>query len=142
MKGALQERVDATMRGLGHTHVFLCGIPGVGEPLARALSWTMAIFPWISGVRRTRSIHETRQHLVDSGARMGFPFEFSEVRGNAFTLELPYCPYGFTGPEHRRACDTAMDMDRVLLRRCGAELTITETIPEGAARCRMVVQQG
>jgi hypothetical protein len=72
---------------------------------------------------------------------MGFPFQFSEIQGDAFILELPSCPYGFTGSEHRRACDTAMDMDRIMLRRCGAELTISETIPEGAARCRMRVRQ-
>jgi hypothetical protein len=28
-----------------------------------------------------------------------------------------------------------------MLRRCGAELTIVETIPEGALRCRMSVRQ-
>jgi predicted ArsR family transcriptional regulator len=101
----------------------------------------MAIFPWLGGVRKTNSIAETRQQLVESGEQMGFPFQFSEIQGDAFILELPYCPYGFTGSEHRRACDTAMDMDRIMLRRCGAELTISETIPEGAARCRMRVRQ-
>jgi hypothetical protein len=34
-----------------------------------------------------------------------------------------------------------MDMDRLMLRRCGAELTISETIPQGAQRCRMRVRQ-
>jgi hypothetical protein len=138
---AMQKNIDAMMRRLGRTHVFLCRIPAVGEPLARALSWSMAIFPWLAGVRKTASITETKQRLIESGEQMGFPFRFSEVEGDFFILELPYCPYGFTGPEHRRACDTAMDMDRIMLRRCGAELTITETIPEGADRCRMRVRQ-
>jgi predicted ArsR family transcriptional regulator len=138
----MQGIIDAAMRGMGRMHVFLCRIPAIGEPLARGLSWTMAIFPWLGGVRRTRSIEETKQKLIESGEQMGFPFQFSEIDGNEFILDLPYCPYGFTGPEHRRACDTAMDMDRIMLRRCGAELTIRETIPEGAKRCRMVVRQG
>jgi len=137
----MQKNIDATMRGMGRLHVFLCRIPGVGEPIARGLSWTMSIFPWLAGVRRTSSITETRQHLIDSGEQMGFPFQFSEIEGDQFILELPYCPYGFTSSEHRRACDTAMDMDRILLRRCGAELTITQTIPEGAECCRMRVRQ-
>jgi hypothetical protein len=34
-----------------------------------------------------------------------------------------------------------MDMDRIMLRRCGAELTTSETIPEGAKRCRMKVRR-
>ena len=137
----MQKIVDATMRMMGRAHILLCRIPWIGEPLARGLSWYMAIFPWLGGVRRTESIAETKQHLIDSGEQMGFPFQFSEIEGDQFVLDLPYCPYGFTSSEHRRACDTAMDMDRIMLRRCGAELTITETIPEGAERCRMLVRQ-
>jgi len=137
----MQTIIDAWMRMTGKIHVFVCRIPVIGEPLARGLSWSLAIFPWLGGVRRTHSIAETRDVLRKSGEQMGFPFEFSEIDGDRFILELPYCPYGFTGPEHERPCDTAMDMDRVMLRRCGAELTIAETIPSGAKRCQMVVRQ-
>jgi hypothetical protein len=137
----MQTFIDAWMRLTGRIHMLLCRIPGIGEPFARVLSWSLAIFPWLGGVRRTGSIAETKEHLVRSGEQMGFPFEFSEIDGDHFTLELPYCPYGFTGPEHERPCDTAMDMDRVMLRRCGAELTIESTIPRGAERCRMLVRQ-
>ncbi len=137
----MQEYIDAYMRMQGRIHILLCRVPVVGEPLARALSWFMAIFPWLGGVRKTNSIAETKQHLVNSGEQMGFPFQFSEIEGNEFILDLPYCPYGFTSSEHQRPCDTAMDMDRILLRRCGAELTISETIPEGAGRCRMRIRQ-
>jgi predicted ArsR family transcriptional regulator len=138
----MQSFIDAWMRMTGRIHVLLCRIPAIGEPLARGLSWYMAIFPWLGGVRKTETIAETRQHLVQSGEQMGFPFEFSEIEGDHFTLELPYCPYGFENAAHQRACDTAMDMDRIMLRRCGAELTIAETIPKGATRCRMIVRQG
>ena len=62
--------------------------------------------------------------LEEAGEEMGFPFEFSEIDGDEFILELPYCPYGFTEPGQDRACDTAMDMDRFMLRLCGAELTV------------------
>ena len=137
----MQKLIDALMHMHGRIHTFLSRIPGVGEPLARAFSWCMAMFPWLGGVRKTNSIAETRQCLVESGKQMGFPFQFSEIDGDEFILDLPYCPYGFTNNDHRRACDTAMDMDRIMLRRCGAELTISETIPEGAKRCRMKVRQ-
>jgi predicted ArsR family transcriptional regulator len=137
----MQRTIDAWMKMTGRLHILLCRIPVIGEPCARALSWSLAIFPWLGGVRRTTSIEATKAHLVQSGEQMGFPFVFSEIEGDQFTLELPHCPYGFTGAEHQRACDTAMDMDRVMLRRCGAELTIAETIPKGAARCRMIVRQ-
>ncbi|MDP6376144.1 MAG: hypothetical protein QF921_09600 [Pseudomonadales bacterium] len=137
----MQRYIDAFMRILGGIHVLLSHIPLIGEPLARGVSWCMAFLPWLGGVRKTDSIAETKQQLIDSGQQFGFPFRFSEIDGNEFTLELPYCPYGFTASEHRYACDTAMDMDRIMLRRCGAELTISETIPEGAERCRMKVRQ-
>ncbi len=137
----MQKRIDAAIRVMGRVHVFLCRIPAIGEPLARGLSWAMAIFPWLAGVRRTDSIAGTKQQLIDSGEQMGFPFQFSEIEGDQFVLELPYCPYGFTSSEHQRACDTAMHMDRIMLRRCGAELTITQTIPKGAERCRMLIRQ-
>ncbi|MBT4160933.1 MAG: hypothetical protein HOC70_08820 [Gammaproteobacteria bacterium] len=129
------------MELIGKLHLLLCRIPGIGEPVARAISWLFAGFPWLAGVRGNLSLEETRQKLIESGEMMDFPFEFSEVENGEFTLELSYCPYGFTSEGHKRACDTAMDMDRVLLRRCGAELIITDTIPEGASRCRMVVRQ-
>jgi hypothetical protein len=133
--------IEASMRRMGQLHRRLCTVPVIGEAVARALSWLMATFPWLAGMRRKASIHETRDALRETGEEMGFPFEFGEVEGDRFVLELPHCPYGFDSPEDVRPCATAMDMDRILLHRCGAELTIEETIPLGAARCRMVVRQ-
>ena len=136
-----QERMDASMRRIGRTHELLCRIPGVGEPMSRGLSWLLAIFPMLGGMRKSGSIEQTREMLRASGEQMGFPFQISEIEGDRFVLELPYCPYGFTRADQQRPCDTAMDMDRIMFRRCGAELTIEETIPGGASRCHMVVRQ-
>ena len=136
-----QERMDASMRRIGRTHERLCRIPGVGEPMSRGLSWLLAVFPMLGGMRKSDSIEQTREMLRASGEQMGFPFQISEIEGDRFVLELPYCPYGFTRADQQRPCDTAMDMDRIMFRRCGAELTIEETIPGGASRCRMGVRQ-
>jgi hypothetical protein len=136
-----QERMDAAMRGIGRTHELLCRIPVVGEPVSRGLSWLLAVFPMLGGMRKSGSIEQTREMLRASGEQMGFPFQISEIEGDRFVLELPYCPYGFTRADQQRPCDTAMDMDRIMFRRCGAELTIEETIPGGASRCHMVVRQ-
>jgi hypothetical protein len=129
------------MRFIGLLHILLCKIPLIGEPIASALSWVFSAFAWLGGVRRTKSIEETKQILIDSGEKMNFPFEFSDTDGDAFVLELPYCPYGFNDSKHQRPCDTAMNMDRYMLKRCGASLIITDTIPKGADRCRMVIRQ-
>ncbi len=136
-----QEQMDAAMRRIGRTHELLCRISVVGEPMARGLSWLLAIFPMLGGMRKSGSIEQTREMLRASGEQMGFPFQISEVEGDRFVLELPYCPYGFTRADQQRPCDTAMDMDRIMFRRCGAELTIEETIPGGASRCHMVIRQ-
>ena len=136
-----QERMDAAMRRMGRAHESLCRIPAVGEPMSRGLSWLMAIFPMLGGMRKSDSIEQTREMLRASGEQMGFPFQISEIEGDRFVLELPYCPYGFTRADQQRPCDTAMDMDRIMFRRCGAELTIEETIPGGANRCRMLIRQ-
>ncbi len=136
-----QEQMDTAMRRIGRTHELLCRIPGAGEPMSRGLSWLMAVFPMLGGMRKSGSIEQTREMLRASGEQMGFPFQISEIEGDRFVLELPYCPYGFTRADQQRPCDTAMDMDRIMFRRCGAELTIEETIPGGASRCHMVVRQ-
>ena len=136
-----QEQMDAAMHRIGRTHERLCRIPGVGEPMSRGLSWLLAVFPMLGGMRKSGSIEQTREMLRASGEQMGFPFQISEIEGDRFVLELPYCPYGFTRADQQRPCDTAMDMDRIMFRRCGAELTIEETIPGGAYRCRMLIRQ-
>jgi hypothetical protein len=109
--------------------------------MARGLSWVLAVFPMLGGMRKSGSIEQTREMLRASGEQMGFPFQISEIEGDRFVLELPYCPYGFTRADQQRPCDTAMDMDRIMFRRCGAELTIEETIPRAASRCRMLIRQ-
>lgn len=129
------------MRLLGMIHILLNRIPLFGTALARFLGRCIAIFPWLGGVRGSTSIIETRQQLMDAGDLMNFPFEFGEIEGDRFVLELPRCPYGFHREEHRAACDTAMEMDRILLKWAGADLIITDTIPRGECRCRMIVHQ-
>ncbi len=139
-----QDKMNAAMRQMGKMHEGLCRIPGVGEWLARGVSRIFAIFPLlgpISPMGRSESIEETLAMMRASGEELGFPFEFSEVEGDEFTLELPCCPYGFTSPEHQKPCDTAMDMDRFMLKLCGAKFTVLETIPQGAGRCKMHVRQ-
>jgi hypothetical protein len=137
-----RKQMDAAMQSIGRLHERLNRVPKVGEAMARGFSRFMAVFPMLSGsMHKTSSIQETCDMMRGAGEEMGFPFEFSEVEQDRFVLELPYCPYGFTDPDQQRPCDTAMDMDRAMLRLCGAELIVEETIPGGASRCKMTVRQ-
>jgi hypothetical protein len=133
--------MDKAMLSMGSLHESLNKLPVVGERIARGVSWLMSFVPMLGGMRKTDSIEGTLEQMRKAGDDMGFPFQFGEIEGDRFVLTLPHCPYGFTGPEHERPCDTAMDMDRLMLRRCGAELTIDETIPKGASACKMTVRQ-
>jgi len=137
-----QRKMKVAMRQMGKMHEGLCHVPVVGEWLARGVSHMFAIFPFLgSTMGRSGSIEETLAMMRASGEEFGFPFEFSEIEGDEFTLELPRCPYGFTSPNQQRPCDTAMDMDRFMLKLCGARLTVEETIPQGASRCKMIIRQ-
>jgi len=136
-----QQKIDDAMRGVGRLHIALNRLPGLGPLIARGFSRAMAVFPMLGGMRPTDSITATREQLAAAGQDMGFPFEFSEPDGDEFILELPYCPYGFVDASQEKACDTAMDMDRFMLKLCGAELTVQETILQGAPKCRMRVRQ-
>jgi hypothetical protein len=81
-----QERMDAAMRRIGRTHEWLCRVPLVGEPMSRGLSWVLAVFPMLGGMRKSGSIEQTREMLRASGEQMGFPFQISEVEGDRFVL--------------------------------------------------------
>ena len=59
---------------------------------------------------------------------------------DSFEFYVNGCPYGFKRPDQATACDAAMEMDRKLFRLLGAELTILESAPEGAQKCRMVMR--
>ena len=133
--------MKVAMRRMGKMHEGLCRVPLVGEWLARGVSHVVAVFPFLGSMGRSGSVEETLAMMRSSGEKFGFPFEFSEIDGDEFTLELPNCPYGFTSPHQQKPCDTAMDMDRFMLRLCGARLTVQETIPQGASRCKMVIRQ-
>lgn len=44
------------------------------------------------------------------------------------------------GSEDRELCHAVMSFEEKLVRSLGGQLTILERIPEGAARCRFLVQ--
>jgi hypothetical protein len=138
-----QKTMKIAMLQMGKMHQGLCSIPLVGEWLARGFSHLFALFPVLgpSAMGRTTCIEDTLKMMRASGEEFGFPFEFSAINGDEFTLKLPHCPYGFCSAADQKPCDTAMDMDRFMLKLCGAKLTVQETIPQGAQRCKMVIRQ-
>jgi len=138
-------QTEKMMLGLGKLYERLCKSPGIGEPLARSLNRALARFVFYtpgSGAKRKDSIMGVKEYLLQTGKQMNFPFEIipESVGPDSFEFFVGSCPYGFKHPDQERACDAAMEMDRVLFKLIGADLIIKETAPKGAPKCRMLMK--
>jgi hypothetical protein len=133
------------MAKLGQLYERLCSLPFVGEPLARSMSRNLGrmIF-YLSGskTRRMSSIKELKEYLLNTGKEMDFPFEVIEesMGAESFEFTVNGCPYGYNRPNQARACDAAMEMDRVLFHLLGGELTVLDTAPQGVKKCRILLK--
>lgn len=54
-------------------------------------------------------------------------------------LVHPECTMGF-GVKHAKLCKASMTMDKRILEKMGAKMTMLETIPTGAPACRHVIE--
>lgn len=138
-------QTEKMMLMLGRTYERLCKIPLLGEPLARSWNRNMARLIFCtpgSGAKRQNSILGVKAYLLETGKQMSFPFEIipeSETH-DSFEFYVNGCPYGFKHPDQEKACDAAMEMDRILFKLLGADLIIKETAVRGAAKCRMLMK--
>ena len=124
---------------LGKSYELLYRLPLVGESLVRAINRFIGRINFYSpgtGLKRRDSIDEIKADLQRLQKMTGFKFDFSETQGDQFEFFVLECPYGFHRPDQLGPCDAAMNMDRTLFRLCGAELTVEESIPGGASKCR------
>lgn len=136
---------EKVMPKLGKLYERLCKIPFVGEPLARSMNRNMGRMIFYmpgSGTRRMGSIEELKEYLLRTGREMNFPFEVIEesMGPDSFEFYVNGCPYGYKRPDQARACDAAMEMDRLLFKLLGGELTVMESAPEGVQKCRILLK--
>ena len=119
----------------GMRRVILLGDPsrGMGSLIFRAPE---------PGGKPKDSIEGVKDYLLWSGEEMNFPFEVIEetVGPDSFEFYVNGCPYGYKRPDQAIACDAVMEMDRKLFSLLGSELTILESAPEGAQKCRMLLK--
>jgi len=138
-------QTEKAMLMLGRLYEGLCKIPLVGEPVARSLGRSLGRLIYHapgSAAKGQNSIRGVREYLEETGKQMSFPFEFiPESEGpDSFEFFVQYCPYGFKRPDQERPCDAAMEMDRILFKLIGADLTIEESAVQGAPKCRMLMK--
>lgn len=128
---------------LGGAYRLVCRVPLAGEPaaryFARAMGFAGSHVP--KGLRQKDSMAELKRDLERV-------FEMTDMRideicqdETSIELVLSTCPYGFRRPEDALACDAAMDMDRMMFRYCGCDLTIEARLPHGDPVCRVVIKK-
>ncbi len=119
-------------------------MPGKGESLVRGLTGGLARFfvriPY-TGLRRSSSVEDSIELLHIICRRCAIDVEVVEQKIDGFEFEVLSCPYGFNRLDQQGVCDAAMDLDRVMFREYGVELTILDTIVAGAPRCRVSMRQ-
>ena len=137
--------MEKPMLMLGRLYEGLCKIPLVGVPLTKAWNRGMGRLIFRApepGGKPKDSLAGVRDYLLWSGKEMNFPFEIIEetVGPDSFEFFVGCCPYGFKHPHQEKACDAAMEMDRLLFKLLGADLIIMETVVEGAPKCRILMK--
>ena len=144
-----KEKMDAYrekgMLSMGKLYELYCKIPVIGVPLARLLNRIMGVIIFLTTApsrKRQDSIGPVKDYLLKIGKESNFPFEVIEesIGPDSFEFYVGYCPYGFKEPHQQKACDAAMDMDRTLFSMLGADLTVLEDAPHGAAKCRCLLK--
>jgi hypothetical protein len=134
------------MAGLGSFYYGLCKVPLLGVPLAKAMNRGMGRLIFRApepGGKAKDSIEGVKDYLLWSGEEMNFPFEVIEetVGPDSFEFYVNGCPYGYKEPKHATACDAVMEMDRMLFKLLGSELTILEAAPtDGVKKCKMLLK--
>jgi hypothetical protein len=137
--------VKKPMLMFGRLYEWLCKIPWVGVPMAKAWNRVLGRLLFRApqpGGKPKDSITGLKDYLLWSGEEMGFPFEIIEesVGADSFEFYVNGCPYGYKRPDQAKACDAAMEMDRTLFTLLGGELIILESAPEGVQKCRMLMK--
>lgn len=69
------------------------------------------------------------------------PYEIEEVSDKRIIILRPECTVGFDKPEYRKICRASMNMDIEIIKKLGGKLTVTETILEGAKKCRHIIEK-
>lgn len=70
---------------------------------------------------------------------MRIPTEIAEASDERVVVLRPECTIGLSDPSCAPLCRASMNMDMEIVRRLGGKLVVTETILEGAPKCRHVI---
>lgn len=69
------------------------------------------------------------------------PYEIEEATEERIIILRPECTVGFDESKYSKICRASMNMDIEIIKKLGGKLTVTETILEGAKRCRHIIEK-
>lgn len=69
------------------------------------------------------------------------PTEIESATEERVVVLRPECTVGFCKPGHQKICRASMNMDMQIIKKLGGKLTVTETILEGAKKCRHIIEK-
>lgn len=87
------------------------------------------------------SLEEITLNWLKLSIFLRMPTEVGEVRKERVEILRPECTVGLDDPKYRRVCRASMNLDLAIVRRLGGKLTVTETILEGAPKCRHIIEK-
>jgi len=130
------------MPRMGKLYERLYPLPAVGDPLVRGINRGIARMNFhnpILGLKRHDSVEGFKKQFLELVEMMQLPIEIiPDSEGpEGFEIYVNGCPYGYHRADQQGVCDAAMDMDRILFKLMGADLTIRESAVQGAPRCRV-----
>ena len=143
LDGLYEELIKGASRRLGRLFSLIYGLPLAGPALLRGiarLSSFALVKGGVLGLRADNAGDPVR--IVASWMR--FPSllrvacEVEEANDERVVLLWPECPIGYSRPDQAPLCRAVMEIDRMTVERMGGEMTIEETVLEGAPKCRFV----
>ena len=143
LRGLPPSLIKPASRALGRVFSLTYGIPRAGPALMKgfaAFASFLLVKAGIMGLRRVPGGDpvEIAFRWMRFPALMCTPCEVAEASDERVVLLWPECPVGYRGAEKAGLCRAVMEIDRKTVERMGGEMTIAETVLEGALCCRYV----
>ncbi len=140
----LPEWIDCrAFHAMGMCFALVYRLPVVGHALLRGLA-RMSSFVLVRGkVLGLKADPDGNPVRIVSDwmkfpALMRVPCEVAEASEERVVLHWPECPIGYHDPAQAPLCRAVMEIDQRTVERMGGEMTIAETVLEGAPCCKFI----
>lgn len=142
-KALYEQLIKGASRRLGSLFASIYQLPLIGPRMLRAVARFSSFFLVKGRILGLRADNGGDPVSIVSNW-MKFPSlmcvqcRVAEAGNDRVVLLWPECPIGYTRPDQAPLCRAVMEIDRMTVERMGGEMTIEETILEGAPCCKFV----